>query len=177
MENGTLVDRNPVASHLEDLHSVIRRAAFVFLIASAITTIWVETILYNWALSQSPSGALSVYGPYDWIEMRIMAVIIIASVITLPFFSLDLRIFSNSGLLPNEKQWLDSYLILNAIIVPIILYWVWFSMIPNYIQAGIQLDSITSVIPRYDASEIFALASGMSWILICLLYTSPSPRD
>ena len=99
MANGTLVDRNPVASHLEDLHSVIRRGAFVFLIASAITTIWIETILYDWALSQSPSGALSVYGPYDWIEMRFMAVIIIASVFSLPFFSLDLRIFANAGLL------------------------------------------------------------------------------
>ena len=44
-------------------------------------------------------------------------------------------------------------------------------MIPNYIQAGIQFDSITSVIPRYDASEIFALASGISWILI-LTFTS-----
>ena len=171
MGNGNLADRNPVANHLEDLHSMIRRAAFVFLIASAITTIWIETILYDWALSQSPSGALSVYGPYDWIEMRFMAVIIIASVFTLPFFSLDLRIFANSGLLPNEKRWLDSYFILNAIIVPSILYWVWFSMIPNYIEAGIQLDSITSVVPRYDASEIFALASGISWILI-LTFTS-----
>ena len=171
MENEILADRNSVTSHLEDLHSMIRRATFVFLIASAITTIWIETILYDWALSQSPSGALSVYGPYDWIEMRFMAVIIIASVFTLPFFSLDLRIFANTGLLPNEKRWLDSYLILNAIIVPGILYWVWFSMIPNYIQTGIELDSITSVIPRYDASEIFALASGISWILI-LTFTS-----
>ena len=42
---------------------------------------------FDWALSQSPSGALSVYGPYDWIEMRFMAVIIIASVFSLPFFS------------------------------------------------------------------------------------------
>ena len=171
MENGILADRNSVTSHLEDLHSMIRRAAFVFLIASAITTIWIETILYDWALSQSPSGALSVYGPYDWIEMRFMAVIIIASVFTLPFFSLDLRFFANTGLLPNEKRWLDSYLILNAIIVPGILYWVWFSMIPYYIQTGIELDSITSVVPRYDASEIFALASGISWILI-LTFTS-----
>ena len=171
MGNVTLDDRNPVASHLDDLHSMIRRAAFVFLIASVITTIWIETLLYDWALSQSPSGALSVYGPYDWIEMRLMSVIIIASVFSLPFFSLDLRIFANSGLLPNEKRWLDSYLILNAIIVPSILYWVWFSMIPNYIEAGIQLDSIASITPRYDASELFALASGISWILI-LTFTS-----
>ena len=171
MGNVTLHDRNPVASHLDDLHSMIRRAAFVFLIASVITTIWIETLLYDWALSQSPSGALSVYGPYDWIEMRLMSVIIIASVFSLPFFSLDLRIFANAGLLPNEKRWLDSYLILNAIIVPSILYWVWFSMIPNYIEAGIQLDSIASITPRYDASELFALASGISWILI-LTFTS-----
>ncbi len=171
MGNRSLVDRTPVAGHLQDFHSIIRRAAFVFLTASAITTIWIETILFDWALSQSPSGALSVYGPYDWIEMRFMAVIIVASVITLPFFSLDLRLFANSGLLANEKRWLDSYLILNTVIVPSILYWVWFSMIPNYIEAGIQLDSISDVNPRYDASELFSLASGISWILI-LAFTS-----
>ena len=44
-------------------------------------------------------------------------------------------------------------------------------MIPYYIEAGIQLDSISSVTPRYDASELFALASGISWILI-LTFTS-----
>ena len=88
MENGILADRNSVTSHLEDLHSMIRRAAFVFLIASAITTIWIETILYDWALSQSPSGALSVYGPYERIEMRFMALIIISTQFSLPFFSL-----------------------------------------------------------------------------------------
>ena len=171
MANSSLVDRKPVTSHLEDLHSLIRRNTFVFLIASAVITIWVETILNNWSLSQLPSGALSVYGPYDWIEMRFMAVIIIASVFSLQFFSLDLRLFANAGLLSNEKRWLDTYLILNAIIVPSILYWVWFSMIPYYIEAGIQLDSISSVTPRYDASELFALASGISWILI-LTFTS-----
>ena len=69
MANSSLVDRKPVTSHLEDLHSLIRRNTFVFLIASAVTTIWVETILNNWSLSQSPSGALSVYGPYVWIEI------------------------------------------------------------------------------------------------------------
>ena len=47
MANSSLVDRKPVTSHLEDLHSLIRRSAFVFLIASAVTTIWVETILNN----------------------------------------------------------------------------------------------------------------------------------
>ena len=172
MNNTNLADRKvPVASHLDDLHVIIRRTAFVFLIALGISTIWIETILIEWALSQSPSGALSVYGPYDWIEMRFAAVIIIASVISLPFFSLDLRFFASSGLLPAEKRWLDSYLIVNAIFVPIILYWVWFIMVPNYIEAGLQIDSIYGVTPRYDASEIFALASGLSWILI-LTFTS-----
>ena len=163
--------RKSVTYHFEELHSVIRRGVFVFLISSAVTTIWIETILNNWVHSQSPSGALSVYGPYDWVEMRFMAVIIISSVVSLPFFSIDLRVFANDGLLKNEKKWLDSYLVLNALIVPSILYWVWFSMIPKYIEASIQLDSISSVTPRYDASEIFGLASGISWILI-LFFTS-----
>jgi len=162
----------PVDEHLGALHSVIRRAALVFLASAALALFWVDGILHDWSLSQSPSGALSIYGPYDWVEMRFTAIFIIAAVVTLPIASLDLRNFARLGLLPTERRWLDSFLVISAISLPLILHTVWFKMIPQYIEAGIQFDSIAGVSAHFDAAEIFALASGLSWILILAFMTT-----
>ena len=162
----------PVDEHLGALHSVIRRAALVFLASAALALFWVDGILHDWALSQSPGGALSIYGPYDWVEMRFTAIFIIAAVVTLPIASLDLRLFARPGLLPTERRWLDSFFIISAISLPLILHTVWFKMIPQYIEAGVQLDSIAGVSAHFDAAEIFALASGLSWILILAFMTT-----
>ncbi len=173
MESTSFGDRPvPVANHLAQLHSVIRRAALVFVIIAAITSIWIESIVFDWASTQSPAGALSVYGPYDWVEMRIVAVFIIAATLTLPFLSLDIRKFARPGLSLAEKRWFDSFLLLSAILVPLTLYWVWFEMIPYFVEIGLELDTISGVSAHYDAAELFALASGLSWILILLFISS-----
>ena len=155
-----------VPKHFSELHTVFRRTSFVFLLSTLISTIWLENLVFDWVLSQSTSSEISVYGPYDWIEMRLLSIIILSSLITLPFFSIYFRSFAIPGLLPKERLWLDFYLFLNAVLLPIILYLVWFILIPNYTETSLQLDSISGVNPRYDASEIFALASGISWVLI-----------
>lgn len=162
----------PVGQHLDELHRVIRRAALIFLIAAALTSLWVESILNGWAPSQAPGGALSVYGPYDWVEMRFTAVFIIASVVTLPLVSLDLRAFARPGLLPSERRWLDTFLLVNVISIPAILHWVWYQMIPAYAQLGLELDRMEGVAAHFDAADIFALASGLSWILILAYMTT-----
>ena len=173
MSSTSTTDRlAPVDEHLGALHSVIRRAALVFLASAALALFWVDGILHDWALSQSPGGALSIYGPYDWVEMRFTAIFIIAAVVTLPIASLDLRLFARPGLLPTERRWLDSFFIISAISLPLILHTVWFKMIPQYIEAGVQFDSIAGVSAHFDAAEIFALASGLSWILILAFMTT-----
>ncbi len=173
MATDTFVDRPvPVANHLEELHKVIRRSALAFLAIAALTLIWIDSIISDWALLQSPAGALSIYGPYDWVEMRITAVFIIAATLTLPILSLDMRYFAHPGLSPAERRWLTSYLVLSAIAVPLTLYWVWFEMIPYFVYLGVELDSISGVSTHYDAAELFSLASGLSWILILLFLST-----
>ncbi len=173
MASDTFVDRPvPVANHLDELHKVIRRSALAFLAIAAVTSIWIESIISDWALLQSPAGALSVYGPYDWVEMRFTAIFIIAATLTLPILSFDVRNFAHPGLSPAERRWLTSYLMLSAIVVPLTLYWVWFEMIPYFVYLGVELDSISGVSAHYDAAELFSLASGLSWILILLFLST-----
>lgn len=167
------VDRPvPVANHLDELHKVIRRSALAFIAIAAVISIWIESIISDWALIQSPAGALSVYGPYDWVEMRITAVFIIAAALTLPILSLDVRNFARMGLTQTERRWLDSFLFLSAITVPLTLYWVWFEMIPYFVYVGVEFDSISGVAAHYDAAELFSIASGVSWILILLFLST-----
>lgn len=167
MDQSNLVKiESSVPKHFSELHTLFRTTAFVFLLSTIISSIWLETVVLDWVISQSSSSEISVYGPYDWVEMRLLSIIILSSLITLPFFSIGFRSFAIQGLLPKERLWLDLYLLLNALLLPIILYWVWFTLIPNYTETSLQLDSISGVNPRYDASEIFSFASGISWVLI-----------
>lgn len=173
MANYQFADRPvPVANHLSDFHSIIRRSALIFLAAAALTSIWAESLLSDWARYQVPGGALSIYGPYDWIEMRFTTIALIASVVTIPFLSLDLRSFARPGLSPTERRWLDSFLLLSGLVIPLTLYWAWYELIPYFIYVGLEIDTIAGVSAHYDAAELFALASGLSWILILIFLTT-----
>ena len=68
-----------VPKHFSELHTVFRRTSFVFLLSTLISTIWLENLVFDWVLSQSTSSEISVYGPYDWIEMRLLSIIILSS--------------------------------------------------------------------------------------------------
>jgi len=156
----------PVEDHLIPLHNILRRLAISLFFTMAIWTYFVDDLISSWTLSHSPSGALSVYGPYDWLEIRWSAIIILAVVTVLPIFCYDMRRYIRPGLLAEERKWLDFFLLGNIFTIPLILWYVWFSMIPTYVDGVSVFDSIENVSPRYDAKEIFSLASGISWIVI-----------
>ena len=156
----------PVDEHLFELHSVFRQSALALLVSAAIWSFFVDDMLGLWTMSHSPSGALSVYGPYDWLEMRWTAILLLATLTSLPYCFWCLRRFANAGLLENEKNWLNLFLVGNAIGVPVVLWFVWFAMIPGYLETADVLESIEGVTAHYDARELFTLASGISWILV-----------
>jgi len=168
-------DRNsPVSEHFFHLHKILRRITLLLLFVLLIWTYFVDDLLVSWSLSHSPSGALSIYGPYDWLEIRWTAIFLLAMICVLPFFCFELRKFARPGLLPQERKWLDIFLLVNTLILPVLLWYVWFVMIPNFVIGATTIDSVENVNAHYDAKELFSLASGISWILLIGFITTLS---
>ena len=155
-----------LSEHLFELNKIISRSSLALLFAIMVWAYSVDNVLESWTSIITPSSALSVYGPYDWLEIRWTAILILSVVTILPITCFEIRRFAIPGLTKSEKLWLNLFLILSVILIPIILYLIWFISIPEFTNRISNLDSIEGVSQRYDAKEIFSLASGFSWIII-----------
>tara|TARA_Y100001970_G_scaffold166768_1_gene204107 strand:- start:117910 stop:119025 length:1116 start_codon:yes stop_codon:yes gene_type:complete len=158
---------NPLLSeHFSELNKLFFRSSLSLLFAIIIWAFYVDNILDTWTSIITPSSALSIYGPYDWLEIRWTAILILSVVSILPIICYEIRRFTLSGLTKKEKIWLNSYLLISVLMIPFILYVTWFISIPEFINHFSRLESIDGINNRYDAKEIFSLASGFSWIII-----------
>jgi hypothetical protein len=101
-------------------------------------------------------------------------VFLLSAISVMPFLSISLQKFMNPGLLPREKNWFSILLLFNLFMIPIILITVWVFLLPNFISSFVALGSLEGVGNHYDASAIFKLTLGLSWIFIVLSLTTIS---
>jgi len=167
----------PPSSHLFELLDIIKSKIILFIFFSITWSFFVEELISRW-LHSIPLGSssldLSIYGPYDWIEIQWSMVFLLSIITTMPFLSYSLLRFTSVGLLPKEKNWFFALLTFSLFIIPLTLIIVWSFFLPSFISSFDTLGSLEGVGNHYDASAIFKLTLGFSWILIIFSLTTIS---
>jgi len=157
--------------HLEELNSIARKAAFVMLLlcifwsftANHVVSMWLEIV----PLPTGPNNEnLSVYGPFDWIQMRWSVVILLSMVTMLPMVSVLTYKFAKPGLFPRERNWLIAVLILTTTVVPVSIIVIWAFGIPALLDFTRISGTPAGILIRYDAASIFSLGLGVTWVMV-----------
>tara|TARA_B100002051_G_scaffold227118_1_gene223052 strand:+ start:1257 stop:1862 length:606 start_codon:yes stop_codon:yes gene_type:complete len=108
---------------------------------------------------------MSIYGPFDWLNLRWTAVILLAFLSLLPLISIQAYLFARPGLYPSERIWLISVLILTTIVIPIVIFLIWYQGLQFLFFLSETSGRPDGVLVRYDASSIFSIGIAISWVL------------
>ena len=161
------------SEHFSELFKIIRFSALGVAIVSIFLSFYIDDILGNWLDSLSLDAnnfVFSVYSPYDWIDTKWALLLIFSIAIILPYTTYKVRKFALPGLYDREKKWFTFSLLLSGVIIPILLYLIWFIALPflvNYFdEVGMVEGGNNIVSARYDAVSIISLGIGVSWILV-----------
>ena len=160
-----------ISFHLADLHRLLRTIIVVLGLLCVFWSFLVGDVISAWLdllpLHTGPNNEnLSVYSPFDWIEIRWSLVLVLALTTALPLTSLLFRRFSYSGLLPRERSWLSTVLLISTILVPLLVIVIWTLAMPKFIDLAKLTGSLEGVGVSYDATSLFSLTLGASWIMI-----------
>ena len=157
--------------HLEELHSIARKSALLFLIICIIWSFVCNQAIFLW-LDKSPlpvgpnNENLAVFEPFDWIQIRWSIVMLLSIVSILPLMSVMSYKFAKPGLYPRERKWLISVLILTTAMVPISIFIIWAFGLPALFDLSMSHGVPEGVLVRYDAASIFSLGLGATWVLV-----------
>jgi len=160
--------------HSEDfreLHSIARKSALLFLIICIIWSFLANQVISLWiGSSQLPAGPnnenLSVFGPFDWIQIRWSVVMLLSVVSILPFLSIMTYNFAKPGLYPRERNWLTAVLILTTTVVPVAILLIWAFGLPALYDISISHGTPEGALVRYDVASVFSLGLGATWVLV-----------
>ena len=170
-------EKIPMYNHFYELLEIIRVKVLFFILFCILWSLLIEKVIFNWIKLikiDSKSIDLSIYGPYEWIEIQWTMVFLLSLISIMPYISYSLRKFSKSGLLPNEKSWFSIMLLLNLFLVPITMIFIWVIILPFLLSSFAINDGIEGVENHYDISSIFKLTLGISWIMIVFSFTTIS---
>ncbi|HJL64417.1 MAG TPA: twin-arginine translocase subunit TatC, partial [Candidatus Thalassarchaeaceae archaeon] len=160
--------------HSEDfreLHSIARKSALLFLIICIIWSFLANQVISLWIGSSSlPAGPnnenLSVFGPFDWIQIRWSVVMLLSIVSILPTLSIMTYNFAKPGLYHRERNWLTAVLIFTTTVVPVSILFIWAFGLPAIYDISISHGTPEGVLVRYDAAAVFSLGLGATWVLV-----------
>ncbi|MBC64534.1 MAG: hypothetical protein CMB15_02735 [Euryarchaeota archaeon] len=171
--------RMTFSEHFSELYKIIRLSALGVVIISFFLSFYIDDLMSNWLNSLSldqDNFLFSVYSPYDWIDTKWALLLIFSVGLILPYTTFKIRIFALPGLHDEEKKWFSFTILFSGIIIPVLLYVVWFIAIPfliNYFdQIGMVHGGEEIVSARYDAVSIISLGIGFSWILVIGVLTT-----
>ena len=168
-------DQNPEnvnhSQHFQELHSIARKSAFLFLIICIIWSFVCNQAIFLWLeKSPLPTGPnnenLAIFEPFDWIQIRWSLVMLLSIVSILPLMSVMSYKFAKPGLYPRERKWLISVLILTTAMVPICIVVIWTFGLPALFDLSMAHGVPEGVLVRYDAASIFSLGLGATWVLV-----------
>jgi Sec-independent protein secretion pathway component TatC len=167
------------SEHFSELYKIIRVSAFGVVIISFFLSFLIDDILTNWLESLSLEAeeySFSVYSPYDWIDTKWALLLIFSIAMILPYTTLKIRSFALPGLYLREKKWFTFSLFFSGVIIPVILYLIWFLAIPfliNYFDENSMVEGGENIVSaRYDAVSIISLGIGFSWVLVIGVLTT-----
>mgnify|MGYP001311242929 CR=1 FL=1 len=159
------------SQHFQELHSIARKSAFLFLIICITWSFVCNQAIFLWLeKSPLPTGPnnenLAIFEPFDWIQIRWSLVMLLSIVTILPLMSVMSYKFAKPGLYPRERKWLISVLILTTAMVPICILVIWAFGLPALFHLSLSHGIPEGVLVRYDAASIFSLGLGATWVLV-----------
>ena len=168
-----------IQDHLRELNTIARRISFAFIIICIFWSFLIDNMLTHWIsalpLETGPNNEnMSIYGPYEWLQLRWAGVILLGLLSLMPLISIQAYWFARPGLYPSERNWLISVLILTTTIMPIIIFLMWYQGLPNLFELSEASGRPDGVLVRYDASSIFSFGMSLSWILVIWSVTTIS---
>jgi len=162
----------PVSEHLSELHGIVRTSIVLMFIAMLVWSYGTDSLMRLW-LDSLPLGAasmnLSLYSPFDWLNIRWSIAILLSILTVMPLLSLRIQMFARPGLLPSERSWLTLIMTLSTVFVPVIVILCWAYLLPLLVEAAQAADTLGEVGSRYDAGALFRLSLGLSWVLVCTM--------
>ena len=173
------IESENLSEHLLELNSLLMRASIALVLISILWSPFIDNLIQIWIenlpIQTGPSNEnMSVFGPYEWIQVRWGLLLLLSLTTLLPLLSIQIYRFSRPGLYPSEKNWLSSVLLLTTTIIPFAIYSIWHWGLPFLFDFATRYGTPDGVFVRYDAPSIFSLAIGISWVLIIWSVTTIS---
>jgi Sec-independent protein secretion pathway component TatC len=159
----------PVSEHFSELYKIIRTSALIVILFSLFLSFFVDDLIKYWLGNLGLDYqliSLSVYSPYDWINIKWAVLLIFSISIVVPITSLQLRNFALPGLYPRERKWVSFVLLICSFVVPFSIFLLWVFALPYGIIFLTEVGVIEGVVARYDAVSIISIGIGISWILV-----------
>ena len=155
-----------------ELYSIFRQSIILIIAASLLWAYASDSLITSW-LDTLPLGNssldLTIYSPFDWLEIK-WAISILLSILTvMPLLSIRLQRFASPGMLPSERTWFSIVLGFCTFVLPLFTIMLWWIGFPVIIEAALAADDLEGVGIRYDAASIFSLALGVSWIIVWII--------
>ena len=177
-----LTDISPnwdIQDHLRELNTIARRTSFAFIIMCIFWSFSIDNMLTHWIsalpLETGPNNEnMSIYGPYEWLQLRWAVMILLGLLSLMPLISIQAYWFARPGLYPSERNWLISVLFITTTIIPIIIFLMWYHGLPNLFELSEASGRPDGVLVRYDAYSIFSFGMSLSWILVIWSVTTIS---
>ena len=168
-----------IQEHLRDLNTISRKISFALIIMCVFWSFSIDNMITHWLgilpLETRPNNEnMSIYGPFEWLQLRWAAVILLALLSLLPLISIQSYSFASPGLYPTERNWLVSVLILTTTIIPIVIFLIWYQGIPILFELSEASGRPDGVLVRYDAYSIFSIGMAISWVLVVWSMTTIS---
>ena len=159
----------PVSEHFSELYKIIRISVLAIIFTSFFLSFHIDKLIQYWLENiglDIELLELSIYSPYDWINTKWAILIIFSISIVSPISCIKLRNFASSGLYPREQKWLSIILFSSGLLLPLIMFIIWFLVIPFSINYFSQMGTIDGIVAKYDVVSIIHLGIGISWVFV-----------
>ena len=168
-----------IQEHLRELNIISRKISFALIIMCVFWSFSIDNMITHWLgilplETETNNENMSIYGPFEWLQLRWAAVILLALLSLLPLISIQSYSFASPGLYPTERNWLVSVLILTTTIIPIVIFLIWYQGIPILFELSEASGRPDGVLVRYDAYSIFSIGMAISWVLVVWSMTTIS---
>lgn len=168
-ENPTISSPKPLSNHIQDLYYIIRTTVILVAILSILWSMASTALLTEWTNQFSfyeGTNNLAIYSPFEWVEVKWSFSILMSMTTVIPMTSILIFRFAKPGLYPHEYKWLRAILFVNSIILPLLIFIIWFWFVPEMANNVTSLSQLDNVSPRYDVAELTKLAMGITWVTI-----------
>jgi Sec-independent protein secretion pathway component TatC len=151
------------------LYKIIRISVLAIIFTSFFLSFHIDKLIQYWLENiglDIELLELSIYSPYDWINTKWAILLIFSISIVSPISCIKLRNFASSGLYPREQKWLSIILFSSGLLLPLIMFIIWFLVIPFSINYFSQMGTIDGIVAKYDVVSIIHLGIGISWVFV-----------